>query len=340
MKHYTILVILLCLHISSCSNPPAFMEIQKTPDLIPPQLQDFQVKNQGIFLSFDEKPIFDSNNIRISPKLTISDISIDDHQLEISLDNQIPGIEYQLLLVVADSKGNSQNLMLSFYGFNPKLPNLIINEFTTQGSSKHPDLVEILILEPGNIGGLCFYEGTKNNWKQRFIFPSVELNKGDFLILHTKPQGIAQEINEIQSPEQSEGLDVSDEAYDFWLNQGKGLGGNNGVLTLYSSPSGQLIDGVLYSNRRSQSDTKYKGFGSRRLLEQAKELVDCDGWNTKDGEIRPEDAINPDKSTATRSMGRIPGQSDMNVKTDWIIVDTREASFGYKNSIKAYKPSN
>ncbi|MBN2735607.1 MAG: hypothetical protein JXR70_01410 [Spirochaetales bacterium] len=332
------LIYILTAAFLACCTPPPFETSEAKVDLNPPQLQDFSNSPKGLTLSFDENIELTAEDISFEPELEVSGIEMEKQSVTISTTGQIPGQEYTLRLRVNDVQGNSQDLLAAFYGYNPRLPKALINEFTTQGSSTHPDLVEIRLLEAGNIGGLCFFEGTRNNWDQRFVFPAMELLANDFLLLHTKPQGIPEEINEIQSPEISQGYDSSHQAYDFWLPQGTGLSANNGVLSLYSSPQGELIDGLVYSNRTSQSDEKYRGFGSLKTMERAEELFKQHGWASGSTEIRPEDAINPDDSTATRSMGRIPGSSDSNSAEDWMICASREASFGAENSAQVYKP--
>ena len=46
-----------------------------------------------------------------------------------------------------------------FYGFNARVPRLLINEFTPRGSGNHPDLVELKTLTAGNMGGVVLYLG-------------------------------------------------------------------------------------------------------------------------------------------------------------------------------------
>ncbi len=43
------------------------------------------------------------------------------------------------------------------------------------------------------------------------------------------------------------GLDASDEWLDFWLPEGQGLSGNNGVVSLYDRTGGRLLDAILYT---------------------------------------------------------------------------------------------
>jgi hypothetical protein len=248
------------------------------------------------------------------------------------------GREYTIEATAQDEQGNSLTFMANCYGFNSHKPEIIINEFTTQGSQTHPDMVELKVCLAGDMGGLTFYQGTPANWTDRFIFPSFQVKQGDLILLHFKPEKIPEEINETSNKLASGGLDASANAYDFWIKDGKGLSGNNGVLTLYDQPCGKIIDGVLYSNRTSDSDELYWGFGSENTKLRAIELKEAGGWNTSFNHISPEDGINPDPSTATRSVCRSSLGTDTNSPADWHIVPTSKSSFGAENCDEVYIP--
>jgi hypothetical protein len=98
------------------------------------------------------------------------------------------------------------------------------------------------------------------------------------------------------------------------------------------------MDGVLYSNRTSQSDESYRGFGSAQTLARAEELAQAGGWKSAGTRVSPEDAVNPDGSTGTRSICRQSSSADTDSFEDWHIVPTRKASFGAENSDEVYTP--
>lgn len=250
----------------------------------------------------------------------------------------LPGKEYTLEATVSDSHGNTMTFLYPFYGYNPTPPQVLINEVTTQGSTSHPDRVELKVLEGGNMAGLCFTEGTDSTWTSRLVFPSLEVSAGEYLIIHCKPEGIAEEVNELEGTAVSGGKDAHPAARDFWLPGGDGLGGNNGVLALYAFPGGPSMDGFLYSNRTSSSDENYRGFGSLAVMEMADQLQDEEGWRCAEDFIAPEDGVNPDPSTATRSLCRMPAGEDEDSAADWHVVPTGEASFGEVNSEEIYIP--
>jgi len=241
--------------------------------------------------------------------------------------------------VVRDEYGNTLTFVAAFYGYNPSVPRMVINELTVRGSTTHPDMVEIKALTDGNMGGVVLYQGTPSSFTDRLVFPGLEIRAGEFVVVHFKPQGLPEETDEITDPGVSGGLDATPEAYDFWVPDGSGISGNNGVVSLYVCPGGPLVDGVLYSNRTSDSDTRYAGFGTRAVLERARELVDDQGWLIDGEAVRPEDAMNPEGSTATRSICRSSRSTDTNTAADWHIVPTRGASFGAENTDRVHVPA-
>ena len=198
------------------------------------------------------------------------------------------------------------------------------------------------------MGGVVLYEGTPGSHDDRLIFPAFEVSTGDFLIIHFKPEGIPQEIDETAAKDLSGGLDASDQAYDFWVREGAGISGNNGVLSLYDRPGGAILDGVLYSDRTSDSDEKYGGFGTLDSWERAQELTADGGWTISGEQVRPEDAVSPEGSTGTRSICRSTDSAnsafpdgasvDTDTAADWHIVPTRGFTFGEENSDEIYVP--
>lgn len=249
-----------------------------------------------------------------------------------------PQGEHHVEAQVADAAGNHLRFVAHFHGLNALLPAMIINEFTTQGSGNHPDLVEIRILSDGNLAGACLFEGTPENWDQRFVFPSVDVVAGDYVVVHFKPDGTAEEVDELTAPDASGGKDASPEAWDFWLEGGTGLSGNNGVISLCENPLGGYLDAVLYSNRTSDSDERYRGFGRRDVMERADALSAAGAWRAAGDTIAPEDAINPDPSTSTRSMARSSSGRDTDTASDWHITPTRGITPGETNTDEVYVP--
>ena len=72
----------------------------------------------------------------------------------------------------------------------------MINEFTPRGSGNDPDLVELKVLSAGNMGGVVLYLGTPGSYDARFVFPPFEVEAGSFILVHLKPTGGAEEVDE------------------------------------------------------------------------------------------------------------------------------------------------
>ena len=308
-------------------------------DLSPPIFLKAETGSENsIALRFNEEVEIFEDSTSLSPHLTVESVEKMGTTLVLTVEGPLePGREYILSSVVRDETGNTTGFTTPFYGHNPNLPELLLNEFTTQGSSSHPDVMELLALTEGNIAGICVYEGTPGNWEQRIILPSVWIEQDDFILIHWKPEGIPEETNETTDKDESGGLDASDTAYDFWVYQGSGLGGNNGVLTVTEYPGGPIMDGVLYSNRSSESDEHYRGFGSSKTRDRADELVAAGEWTAGGALVAPEDAIDPEDSTATRSICRGTDRSDTNTAADWHITPTSGYSFGEENTDEVYQ---
>jgi hypothetical protein len=310
------------------------------PDLRPPGVQDVSATGpERLVVTFDEDAGLDLGTLRIEPMLAVREISPPGRTVAVGVEVQVPGREYRLEATASDGRGNTTTFLAGFSGFNARVPRLVLNELTPRGSSDHPDLVELRALSGGDMGGLVLYVGTPSSFDARLVFPSFEVSEGSFIVVHCRPTGGAAEIDETGDTGASGGIDASPAARDFWLRGCSGLGGNNGVVSLYERPGGPMLDGLLYSNRTSDSDELYRGFGSADVLERAEELVRDGGWRIAGGGVAPEDAIDPDGSTATRSICRSSTSVDTDVRGDWHIVPTRGATFGAANRDEAYVPA-
>ncbi len=331
--------VLFFLSLLACCGPITDLRERIVPDVIPPMLLGVRARSrEEVELCFDEPPCCVADSIRIEPPVELLEAFAEDLCLVLRLGEPVPGCCYQLEATVEDQRGNGLHFLAEFYGFNDDLPRLVINEFTTRGTGNHPDAVEIKVLEEGNMGGIILYEGTPANFDDRLIFPTFQVAAEDFLIVHFKPQGILEEVDETEAKDLSGGLDSSDQAYDVWIPEAVGISGNNGVISLYNRPGGEIMDGVLYSNRTSESDERYRGFGTANSMERADELVRDGGWLIAAEQVRPEDAVNPEGSAGTRSICRDSLSSDTDTSADWHIVPTRGATFGSINSDECYLP--
>ena len=310
-------------------------------DLFPPVIMNIlPLDEHTIKLDFNEKVILNGSPL-LNPELGAITAAENETSIVMSFSgSQQAGIRYVIDASVADLTGNKMSFLIPFYGFNPDIPKLLLNEFTTQGSTTHPDVVELLITAGGNLAGLWVVEGTTDFPENSICLPPCLVDDGDYILIHFKPQGLPEEIDETGDDlGLSAGYDASPAARDFWVPGGSGLSGNNGVLAVYEAPGGGLIDAVLYSNRTSASDETYDGFGSSRMLDKTVQLLSEGGWvGSTDGALKPEDAVNPDDSTATRSVCRSSVPADTDSRNDWHIVPTSGSTFGEINIDDHYEP--
>lgn len=325
-------------------------------DYKPPVLTGWHVLDEKtLILEMDEELAGDALKVEILPQseLTIETVPfgciddrsgseapvVENHQIRVLFTNpMISGHLYSLWLEVEDHYRNRLKLMLRFYGFNPNPPLLLLNEVRLEGSSSRPDLVEFFCLQSGNSSGVSFYRGIPENYDFEYILPSVDIEKGDYILLHIKPDGILEEIDELDKIDISGGRESSLSARDFWLKTQEGLSATNGVLSLCYSPGGTVMDCFVYSNRTSLSDVDYHGFGTYTNQLRADSMGAIGEW-LFDGEwIVPEDCFMPVDGTSTRTLCRDSSSGDTQSVSDWHIVPTGMCSFGSCNSDKKYQP--
>ena len=249
------------------------------------------------------------------------------------------GNRYWVSVTVADEHGNRSTVHTPFYGLNERVPRILINEFVCEGSSKNPDWVELVVLSDGNLGGVTLTEGSPSFWESRKILPAVEVVAGDYVLVHFKPQAIPEEIDETVDKAASRGRNHSLVAWDFWVIGGDGIPNTTGALTLSASPEGEVLDAVLYSNRKYEATHQRRGFGTQRQLEMFEEIGKLDAWVTQGEFVIPEDGIDPTDSTATRSLSRSADHGDSDSARDWHVVPTRGATPGAVNTDDVYRAS-
>lgn len=309
-------------------------------DLRPPVIEGVSATGpQSLEVAFDEEAGLDADSLRVEPALEVREVSPPGRKVTVGVGTQVPGREYRMEATARDERGNSTTFLAAFSGFNDRVPRVIVNEFTPRGSTDHPDLVELKALTDGDMGGLVLYAGTPSSFDARLVFPSFEVRRGSFIVVHCRPSGDPAEVDETGDTAASGGTDASPAVRDFWLRGSPGLGGNNGVISVYERPGGPILDGLLYSNRTSASDERYRGFGSTDVLVRAEELARDGGWKAAGALVAPEDGIDPDDSTATRSICRPAASLDTDTRADWHIVPTRGWTFGAENSDEEYPPA-
>lgn len=335
----TFLLIFVSILFLSCSGALNNGDYFSSIDLKPPVLKKIQIEgSKDLLIEFDEPVFFNNLDYISDPKLPLESwASVGDSLTFHFIQEQQAGVMYKCRSDVSDNSGNTLSFIIRYYGWNPDIPDLIINEFNPEGSGNNPDTIELYSRNNGNTAGMTIFLGTANNGNTYYVLPSLEVEKDDYIIIHMRPEGVNGEINETEDKTLSTGKLSSDSAWDLWVDGDKPVSGKNGIISLYSNPFGEIIDAVVYSNRVSADSEDYRGWTST-TFEAIEELSFLEVWADTEGFIRPEDAVNSDGTTGTRSICRNSLSEDSDSPHDWHIVPTGEKSFGAANSDNIHIP--
>ena len=310
---------------------PAGHALVEDVDLLPPVFNGITVTSETTVIArFDEPVTMAPEAVTVEPDLAVTEVGAGEEVVITVATPLTAGRRYTLHTTARDERGNSTTFVARFWGYNPRPPGLVINEFTTQGSKKRPDAIELYVTRDGNLGGVTVYDGCADNYRDHVVLPAVEVTAGDYVVIHATAHGLGED--EHAAADQSDHELALPGVWDFWMQEGTGLSGKNGVLTVHAAPGGALLDGVLYSSRTSDSDDRYRGFGSKATMLRADRLAELGGWRFAGERIAPEDAISSAATTSTRSLNRGSSATDTDSPADWHTVPTRKASFGAVNS--------
>ncbi|RKX98441.1 MAG: hypothetical protein DRZ90_02825 [Spirochaetes bacterium] len=331
---------LTLLLLSSCAPG---MDVGGPPfsvDLLPPELQMAVTPDgRSIRFVFDEEVNPTPAEITVQPELPVASVTAEENSLTVAFAaDQLIGKAYTARVTIGDNSGNTLSFLYSFSGWNPRVPEILINELNPRGSGNNPDCIELFTVTGGNLGGLCLKIGTSTRYSSEIIFPAIEIPDGEYILIHAKAEGIPEEIDELEDLSESGGLLASDTARDFWIPGAPGLPGNNGAVTLYNRKGGEVIDAVLWSNRADDSNDEKLGWTSEGYI-FASELGMLNAWDAEiAGVPYPSEAIDVSHSTATRSLCRAGIPEDSNRNIDWHTVPTRGGTFGGVNTDEVYVP--
>ena len=317
---WKIIVCICCLVFTGCQNdmPTQLYNVLTGKDCkIPIFLGAEAIDYDVLTCIFDEPVYCEISDISIG-QLNVIAVNQDANSITIQFDRDLlPGTQHQLSARVRDVAGNSLRFTTMFWACNPDMPEMVINEFSTKGNANHPDRIEILILSDGNIAGAALCDGIGPSFDSEFIFPSLAVERNDRIVVYY-------------------GEKTDQEQPLMFYGGTTGLGSNNGVLTLSRTSGTTIIDAVLYSNRTSESDVNYAGFGTKKVYERALLLEQSGQWLPSP--IAPEHGIDSTYSTATRSLCRDELVFDSNSNIEWYVVPTGKASFGLPNCPDKHQP--
>ncbi|GAB6088723.1 hypothetical protein [Spirochaeta dissipatitropha] len=331
----------LILLFNSCVETTADALLFLNQGLHPPAVLSVEMSNsRRIEIQCDSH--LSSASMRIDPAIEILDSGVDGKTAWFELgEDAETGRRYKMIIVIENDRGHSTQAVRIVSGYNPEPVTMIFNEIIMRGSGNNPDCIEFLVLEGGNLGGMAWYLGTPDLHDAVYFFPGIRVEDGEYIVLHVRPEGIPEERDELgEDLSESGGRQAHPEARDLWLPQETGLPSNNAVLTLFDG--GNIpVDSFIYSNRDSDSDQQYRGFGTSKMLRWADQIAGYGTWTYEGPQIRPEDCVSPEGSTGTRSVNRkkpnhdsrVPGSREL-----WYIVPTRGATIGSRNSDEVYEP--
>jgi hypothetical protein len=307
--------------------------------LRPPRLEKVTgVETNVLEARFDKDTWVEPESLRVYPGLEVSSFEDGSPVVRIVFREEAqPGQRYTLELSVRDERGNTCSFLYHFYGYNPRIPAMRINEFVNASSKTIYTLVEIIVLSDGNMGGVALFEGTKSYADKTFIFPALEVRQGDFILVHFNTIEDGNEVNETGgSKTEASGTGAQPTAWDFWLPGSGGLTKDNDVISLYTNPEGDVIDGLLYTSRIYEAGAKYNGFGTSLMLNKVMELVSGGGWRIAADEPFPQDGFNPTGATSTRTICRDSQSTDTDSAADWHIVPSGKRTPGAVNSDEVF----
>ncbi len=117
-------------------------------DLLPPQVQSVQSEGPTtISVTFDEAAELCEEKTRITPALAVAAVpgvlpdgapdavrNAASNRVTLRGTPQVPGQRYLLEAEARDNRGNTASFAAEFYGYNARVPGLLINEVTPRGS--------------------------------------------------------------------------------------------------------------------------------------------------------------------------------------------------------------
>lgn len=329
-----ILYILIFVVVVSCDNYNRVVDSDR--DITPPILKSLKADSvNSIVLSFSEDVNLIESLYISREKLNILTTESSTNSLRIEfLEELTPGREYCSEFTIEDLNGNTLSFISLFYGYNPEIPGLLINEFTCKGTKTNPDKVELYVTKSGNMAGVTLYNGVSSNNDSMFIFPSIDVHRGDYIVIRAITERYPTECIEISDLNVDNDRKFIDGVRDIRTAK-LNLSSTNGVFTIYNEPFGYIIDSVAYSKNINNSEKSNRNFGLKKVVERIDILQESGGWIGAEDLIFPNDTVNVDRSTTTRSLNR-NSFLDSDSKNDWYLVPTGSYTFGYENSIERY----
>ena len=213
------------------------------------------------------------------------DVELSDSESEVFFKFQNPtsvGKAYELYGIVEDACGNSLTFTVTFTGFNPKVPSLLITELQIKyakvklktGDEYRSEFVEILALEDGNLAGLRLVSASDGE-KKAYDFPGIEVQKDEVILIHLRNagEGCISELDD--NLDAAKGTYSADGIRDLWADENSAhFHDIDDVIIIEDKASGKIIDGFMYSNGASECWKEAPAAFAKRLYESG--LSDTD----------------------------------------------------------------
>jgi hypothetical protein len=271
-------------------------------------------------------------SVKFEPDMEIERIE-DGETVTIHLSDGVSGGEpITANILVEDSNKNTLNALVSFRSRNEKLPSFLITEIRTETAKPKGEFVELKILGDGNLCALQMFIATDNMETPSFEFPSVEVKKGDYVVIHlrTYEEGA---INEIKGDKtESKAKDSSDTAWDLWFPSSvERLRKTDAVFLM--DQDNNVVDAIVFS-----ADGAWGTKTSSGNVERAAMALGNQGawlFENEDAPL-PSEAFSSGNTTSTRTICRNESLPDSNAAYDWYITVSSGATPGKLNNPNRY----
>ena len=208
-----------------------------------------------------------------------------------------PGFPYVLSGVAHDKKGNSLFFQVPFHGFNRNVAKIVLSEVKPGYNKPEVEFIEFYVYKPGNLAGIILNTVNKDF---EYVFPSVEVSEGEYVVLHMRT--LSQEsghVNELgEDLNLSTAPDSCTDARDLWVPMEERIVGNSDVITLRERWNGRIMDALLYAHPDISVTVQ------KKTLPVAQQLVEAGAWQGEkglDGWVQADGLTN---TSTTRSLSR------------------------------------
>lgn len=309
----------------SCSSESAIQQVLGISAEAPVFLGCKAVSPQNISFQFSLPVRVVS--LQFDPPLEVTAVT-EGAQVDVMVNQDLPGgSAVTAYMLVEDSQRNTLNLLVPFRTRNDRLPLFMITELRTEYAKPKAEFVELKTLSPGNLGALRLFIAS-NGDKPVFAFPPVEVDPGEYLVIHLRSLE-AGTLNETGTDRgASPGTEAFPESRDFWVPDTKEkLRKTDAVF--FMDQDDRILDGVVLSEK---ADTSW----AKEELAEAARLVNSQGAWLPSPE--PHHAVLSKGTTVTRSISRNETAPDRNRAEDWYITATSGVTPGKANTLKRYVP--